>query len=184
MNKADNSAGRTASSAVHVWSFLFSSMLSRQAGSRRSFRNIKRAVVFQPGARLCYAALRRALSRAAQLKARCVQRHWMRRATCHVRSHAGIARHAFFPMHSAVLSAFVTLHAYYFAALCASLWIEKFVGPPRRVPSASRRHAHGVPLAQPQYLHSVERHFHNAMRALVCCRDRATHLIAHREFFL
>jgi hypothetical protein len=48
MNKADNSAGRTASSAVHVWSFLFSSMPNRQAGSRRFSRNIKRAVVFQP----------------------------------------------------------------------------------------------------------------------------------------
>jgi hypothetical protein len=177
MNKADNSAGRAASSAVHVWSFLFSSVPSQQAGSRRFSRNIKRAVVFQPDV-----ALRRALSRAAQLKARCVQRHEMRRAACHVRSHAGITRPAFFPMYSAVLSAFVTLHAYYFAAFSHHCWSKKFVGLPRRVQGASRRRAHAVPLTQPSYLHSVERHLHYAMRALVCCRDRATRLIAHREF--
>jgi hypothetical protein len=182
MNKADNSAGRTASSAIHVWSFLFSPILNRQAGSQRFSRNIGRVrSCFSQAPGRCYSVLRRALSRAAQLKARCVQRHEMRRAACHVRSHASTTRHAFFPMYSAVLSAFVTLHAHYLAAFVHRCWSKKFVGLQRRMRDDSRRHAHAVPLGYTARFHSEERRSHNAMRGLACCRGRATHLVAHRE---
>jgi hypothetical protein len=112
-----------------------------------------------------------------------VQRHWLQGAACSVRSHAGNTRHAFFPMYSAVLSAFVTLHAYYFAAFAHRCRSKKFVGLPRRVQGASRRPAHAVPFGYTACFHSVERRSHNAMRDLAGCRDRATHLVAHREVF-